>query len=184
MSRQQSAVKSPGISSVQSDDDDDEDDDPSYTSSESRKRPRREAAVAAARLIPRQPSPFELSPPPSRGSSAGGAQSNRKVSHSLIERRRRERINDCLSHLKQIVPQCRAEGEKKVAKAKERGRKRGRKGGDIMADEAQRGGLHKLEILQVSGVKARPSDEIVLANVHTAGHYSLCRGARGKSITS
>jgi hypothetical protein len=62
----------------------------------------------------------------------------------LIERRRREKINDCLTTLKETVPNLKEEGEKKIAKAKERGKKRGR--GD---DAGERGGLHKLEILQV-----------------------------------
>ncbi|GAA5884255.1 hypothetical protein JCM16303_002427 [Sporobolomyces ruberrimus] len=122
-------------------------------------RPRRSAAIVAARNIPRQPSPLELdsddgtfSPPPlvaapststSTGGGAGGGTTKRKVSHSLIERRRREKINDCLATLKDTVPNLKEEGEKKIAKAKERGRKRGR------GDEAgERGGLHKLEILQ------------------------------------
>ncbi|GAA5987857.1 hypothetical protein JCM5350_003173 [Sporobolomyces pararoseus] len=125
------------------------------------KRPRRSAAIVAERRIPRQPSPLELdsddgtfSPPPvssTNGSSTirssreavGGGASKRKVSHSLIERRRREKINDCLSTLKETVPTLREEGAKKIAKAKERGRKRGR--GD---ESGERGGLHKLEILQ------------------------------------
>ncbi|GAA6000897.1 uncharacterized protein JCM10292_006480 [Rhodotorula paludigena] len=127
------------------------------------KRPRRSAAIVAARNIPRQPSPFDLeddggadaddvespsaSPPPGSGAAAGGrsagAASKRKVSHSLIERRRREKINDCLATLRETVPSLKEEGEKKIARAKERGRKRGR------GDEAgERGGLHKLEILQ------------------------------------
>lgn len=127
------------------------------------KPPRRSAAIAAARNIPRNPSPLELdsddasfSPPPlivpsstvvSTGGGGGGAASKRKVSHSLIERRRREKINDCLATLKETVPSLKEEGEKKIAKAKERGRKRGR------GDEAgERGGLHKLEILQVRQV--------------------------------
>lgn len=127
------------------------------------KRPRRSAAIAAARNLPRQPSPFDLeddvddddaaeddpspsaSPPPtssSRGAGGSGS-SKRKVSHSLIERRRREKINDCLATLRETVPSLREEGERKLARAKERGRKRGR------GDEAgERGGLHKLEILQ------------------------------------
>ncbi|GAA5954465.1 hypothetical protein JCM3765_004465 [Sporobolomyces pararoseus] len=125
------------------------------------KRPRRSAAIVAERRIPRQPSPLELdsddatfSPPPMIAPSAsnsartskepgGGGASKRKVSHSLIERRRREKINDCLATLKDTVPNLREEGAKKIAKAKERGRKRGR--GD---DTGERGGLHKLEILQ------------------------------------
>lgn len=119
-----------------------------------RQRPRREASKAAAKAIPRQLSPLDLSPP-IRSTAvnglgailANGSGSQRKVSHSLIERRRREKINDCLGSLKQIVPHCREEGEKKEARARERGRKRGRKAeGD---DDTQRGGLHKLEILQV-----------------------------------
>ncbi|GAA5919656.1 hypothetical protein JCM1841_005211 [Sporobolomyces salmonicolor] len=121
------------------------------------KRPRRSAAIVAARNIPRHPSPFELesddgsvSPPPPASSSARAgasgssfAPSKRKVSHSLIERRRREKINECLATLRETVPNLREEGERKLARAKERGRKRGK------GDEAgERGGLHKLEILQ------------------------------------
>ena len=130
----------------------------------SSKRPRRSAAIAAARNIPRQPSPFDLeggephddeddpdaaspsaSPPPS-GARASSSASKRKVSHSLIERRRREKINECLAQLRETVPSLREEGERKVARAKERGRKRGRGGS---GEGAERGGLHKLEILQV-----------------------------------
>ncbi|GAA5966125.1 hypothetical protein JCM21900_004948 [Sporobolomyces salmonicolor] len=121
------------------------------------KRPRRSAALVAARNIPRHPSPFELesddgsvSPPPPASSTARAgasgssfAPSKRKVSHSLIERRRREKINECLATLRETVPNLREEGERKLARAKERGRKRGK------GDEAgERGGLHKLEILQ------------------------------------
>jgi hypothetical protein len=162
---------------------DDEEEDPSYTTSSSRKRPKRDAAISAARNIPRQPSPFELSPPLSRGSNGGaaagasGSQSNREVSHSLIERRRRERINDCLAHLRQLVPQCREEGEKKVARAKERGRKRGRKAEDDGGEDGQRGGLHKLEILQVSASSAMASEFITHVRSST-GNDSLRRGAR------
>ncbi|GAA6024633.1 hypothetical protein JCM11491_002884 [Sporobolomyces phaffii] len=75
--------------------------------------------------------------------AGGGGASKRKVSHSLIERRRREKINDCLATLKDTVPNLKEEGERKIAKAKERGRKRGR--GD---DAGASSGLHKLEILQ------------------------------------
>lgn len=167
------------------------------------KRPRRSAAIAAAQNIPRQPSPLELdsdedddatfSPPP-RGShlsstssikassrenaggggggaaGSGGASSKRKVSHSLIERRRREKINDCLSTLKETVPCLREEGAKKIAKAKERGRKRGRD------DAGERGGLHKLEILQAS-LRQCPQ---------RAGqpHLTRCRHCREPSIIS
>lgn len=111
-------------------------------------RPRRQAARIAAQALstPRQPSPLELSPlvEPDffEAPEPAGGGTNRKVSHSLIERRRREKINDCLSTLKALVPHCRAESEKKEARAKERGRKRGRQ------DESHHGGLHKLEILQ------------------------------------
>ena len=48
-----------------------------------------------------------------------------------------------------MVPQCREEGEKKVARAKERGRRKGRKGEQYEESGDTRGGLHKLEILQV-----------------------------------
>lgn len=131
-----------------------------------RERPRREASRLAAQAIatPRQPSPFDLPPPPrpsashSRTSASGSRKavsletsvgSSRKVSHSLIERRRREKINECLSTLRRLVPYCREEGERKEARAKERGRKRGSR---MVVDddgEQSRGGLHKLEILQV-----------------------------------
>ncbi|GAA6056337.1 hypothetical protein JCM3770_000676 [Rhodotorula araucariae] len=123
-------------------------------------RPRRSAAIVAARNIPRQPSPFDLeggegedadaestsaSPPPEAFSGRAGraGASKRKVSHSIIERRRRERINECLTTLRETVPSLKAEGERKLARAKERGRKRGRG-----SDAGERGGLHKLEILQ------------------------------------
>jgi len=46
--------------------------------------------------------------------------------------------------LRSIVPQCREQGEAKVARAKERGRKRGRK----EDGDGDKQGLHKLEILQ------------------------------------
>ncbi|BGP22597.1 HLH transcription regulator [Rhodotorula toruloides] len=136
------------------------DDDDWLPSSSTGKRPRRSAAIAAARNLPRQPSPFDLeeddpsveepspsaSPPPTASSSraAGTAgSSKRKVSHSLIERRRREKINQCLQALRETVPSLKEEGERKMARARERGRKRGR------GDEAgERGGLHKLEILE------------------------------------
>lgn len=137
------------------------DDDDWLPESSNAKRPRRSAAIAAARNLPRQPSPFDLeeddpsvkepspstSPPPtasaSRGAGVAGS-SKRKVSHSLIERRRREKINQCLQVLRETVPSLKEEGERKMARARERGRKRGR------GDEAgERGGLHKLEILEV-----------------------------------
>ncbi|BGP29838.1 hypothetical protein JCM10296v2_001584 [Rhodotorula toruloides] len=136
------------------------DDDDWLPESSTVKRPRRSAAIAAARNLPRQPSPLDLedddpsvkepspstSPPPTASSSraAGMAgSSKRKVSHSLIERRRREKINQCLQVLKETVPSLKEEGERKMARARERGRKRGR------GDEAgERGGLHKLEILE------------------------------------
>ncbi|BGP05805.1 hypothetical protein JCM10049v2_001618 [Rhodotorula toruloides] len=136
------------------------DDDDWLPESSNAKRPRRSAAIAAARNLPRQPSPFDLeeddpsvkepspstSPPPtasaSRGAGVAGS-SKRKVSHSLIERRRREKINQCLQVLRETVPSLKEEGERKMARARERGRKRGR------GDEAgERGGLHKLEILE------------------------------------
>ena len=140
-------------------------------------RPRRSAAIAAARNLPRQPSPFDLEdddddddavegdpspsaspPPPSSSRGAGGSgSSRRKVSHSLIERRRREKINDCLAILRETVPSLREEGERKLARAKERGRKRGR--GD---DAGERGGLHKLEILQASFCGATLSRLLIL----------------------
>lgn len=114
-----------------------------------RKRPRREASVAA-KLALRQPSPLDLSPPfrPTGAGTGGGSQANRKVSHSLIERRRREKINQCLATLSEVVPQNQEERERKDIKAKERGRKRGRKGEDGDED-GQRNGLHKLEVLEV-----------------------------------
>ncbi|KAI9024928.1 hypothetical protein CLU79DRAFT_745468 [Phycomyces nitens] len=60
--------------------------------------------------------PFIPSPPldgcpgnPQDNSGSSGAEQReqaRKVSHSAIERRRRERINDKMSHLKQLIPAC------------------------------------------------------------------------------
>ncbi|KAL0088161.1 helix-loop-helix DNA-binding domain-containing transcription factor [Phycomyces blakesleeanus] len=60
--------------------------------------------------------PFIPSPPldgcpgnPQDNSGPSGAEQReqaRKVSHSAIERRRRERINDKMSHLKQLIPAC------------------------------------------------------------------------------
>ncbi|GAA5990503.1 hypothetical protein JCM11641_007741 [Rhodosporidiobolus odoratus] len=130
-------------------------------------RPRRSAAVVAARKIPRQPSPFDLDDAgevgegdlydeqdadgdsvldedKGSGGSAGGGKkpSKRKVSHSVIERRRREKINACLETLRETVPQLREEGQRKLEQKRVRGRKRGRGGGE------HGGGLHKLEILQ------------------------------------
>lgn len=162
------------------------------------KRPRRSAAIAAARNLPRQPSPFDLeddvddddaaeddpspsaSPPPtssSRGAGGSGS-SKRKVSHSLIERRRREKINDCLATLRETVPSLREEGERKLARAKERGRKRGR------GDEAgERGGLHKLEILQVSLCGAALSQLLVLPPLPRKNTDRIDPAHRGPSRT-
>ncbi|KAK4704938.1 hypothetical protein P7C70_g1275, partial [Phenoliferia sp. Uapishka_3] len=113
----------------------------------SRKRPRREAALVA-KLALRQPSPqADSDSPPPIPPSEYGYQSNRKVSHSLIERRRRERINSCLATLSLVVPQCREEGEKKERKARERGRKRV-KAQAAGEEEGQKNGLHKLEVLE------------------------------------
>ncbi|KAL8292995.1 hypothetical protein RQP46_000689 [Phenoliferia psychrophenolica] len=130
-----------------------------------RKRPRREASVAA-KLALRQPSPLDLSPPfrPTGGAGGngggGGSQANRKVSHSLIERRRREKINQCLATLSEVVPQNQEERERKDKKAKERGRKRGRKGDDG-DDDGNRNGLHKLEVLEGTILYIRQLEERV-----------------------
>lgn len=161
----------------------------------SAKRPRRSAAIAAARNIPRQPSPLDLeggddadfdaesasaSPPPRTGESSsrddrrGSTASRRKVSHSLIERRRREKINECLAVLRETVPDLREEGERKVARAKERGRKRGRG-----QDAGERGGLHKLEILQVRALEGRK----VLVSEVVADYGDACRG-RSPTLSS
>ncbi|SCZ95985.1 BZ3500_MvSof-1268-A1-R1_Chr8-1g09927 [Microbotryum saponariae] len=124
-----------------------------------RKRPRRGAAITARRFD------LDLSDGPPSCSAASDKRghtsrpdekssshlSTRKISHSLIERRRRERINDCLSQLKRLVPQCREYGEQKVRRAHERGRNRLR-ANDPMEDSSGGSGLHKLEILQVSTV--------------------------------
>lgn len=157
-------------------------------SSSTGKRPRRSAAIAAARNLPHQPSPFDLedddpsveepspsaSPPPAASSprAAGAAgSSKRKVSHSLIERRRREKINQCLQVLRETVPSLKEEGERKMARARERGRKRGR--GD---DAGERGGLHKLEILEVSHSLFR--DETFPAEpCPCTGHNRVHRGS-------
>ncbi|KAI8339690.1 hypothetical protein BC941DRAFT_421185 [Chlamydoabsidia padenii] len=47
--------------------------------------------------------PYQLSPPPT---TAHEREQARKVSHSAIERRRRERINDKIMQLKQLIPTC------------------------------------------------------------------------------
>lgn len=130
------------------------------------KRARR--SVNSKPPIPRQLSPFELSPTSqsiieteasssttttTTTSSMLNNTTNRKVSHSLIERRRREKINDCLASLRQMVPQCRVEARAKEVRAKERTRKRGRGNKDDDAEDGEgegpRGGLHKLQILVV-----------------------------------
>lgn len=114
-----------------------------------RKRPRRDGTSNKS-LAERPGSDYEGEASSKSPAGPTGSQSNRKVSHSLIERRRREKINDCLGTLKTMVPHCREEGERKEARAKERGRKRGKKDeGGMGDDEGNRGGLHKLEILQV-----------------------------------
>ncbi|KAI9257890.1 Myc-type, basic helix-loop-helix domain-containing protein [Sporodiniella umbellata] len=71
------------------------------------------------RLLPKtSPSPFypfqlspQLAPHPTRrsGSTADEREQARKISHSAIERRRRERINDKITQLKDLIPSC-AEG--------------------------------------------------------------------------
>ncbi|GAA5944724.1 uncharacterized protein JCM15063_002382 [Sporobolomyces koalae] len=104
----------------------------------------------------------------------GGSSSKRKVSHSLIERRRREKINDCLSTLKETVPILKEEGERKIAKAKERGRRRGALA--TTDDNGERGGLHKLEILQgtieyIAQLRARIEElETRTAPISTSRH--------------
>ncbi|TNY23640.1 hypothetical protein DMC30DRAFT_389078 [Rhodotorula diobovata] len=163
----------------------------------SAKRPRRSAAIAAARNIPRQPSPLDLeggndadfdaesasaSPPPRTGESSsrddrrGATASRRKVSHSLIERRRREKINECLAVLRETVPDLREEGERKVARAKERGRKRGRG-----QDAGERGGLHKLEIIEqlrrrVAELEASQTSVQLRSPESSAGFTSSSKG--------
>ncbi|SCV67067.1 BQ2448_5713 [Microbotryum intermedium] len=135
------------------------------SSSNLRKRPRRGAAIEAARKLPKAPSPFDsdLDEDPSSSSATtprrrhgprldtqSSSNSKRKISHSLIERRRRERINECLSQLKRLVPQCREYGEEKRLRARERGRNRVRANEALEDGSSGIGasGLHKLEILQ------------------------------------
>ncbi|SGY40073.1 BQ5605_C003g02320 [Microbotryum silenes-dioicae] len=129
------------------------------------KRPRRGAAIEGARKKAPSPIDLDLSDGPPSCSAASDKRghtsrpdekssshlSTRKISHSLIERRRRERINDCLSQLKRLVPQCREYGEQKVRRAHERGRNRVR-ANDPLEDGSGGSGLHKLQILQVSAI--------------------------------
>lgn len=64
---------------------------------------------ARKRKMNKQPSPFELDlteEEPTRCKSKIPAARNRKTLHSLIERRRREKINDCLVRLCDLVPAC------------------------------------------------------------------------------
>ena len=66
--------------------------------------------------------------PSNAGAGAGGAGrtgTRRRVSHSLIERRRREKINECLARLREGVPQCREHVSLKEKRAKDRARRRG-----------------------------------------------------------
>ncbi|KAM0792113.1 hypothetical protein ACM66B_004817 [Microbotryomycetes sp. NB124-2] len=145
------------------------------------KRTKREAAATAQRSLPRRNSPpEELSPPPVPRS--GTQHSNRRVSHSLIERRRREKINECLAHLKRLVPQCRVEGERKIARARERGRKRGRKS-DEESDDSPRGGLHKLEILQGT-IEYLEELEARLAALGAAGAGSVASNQNPTRVTA
>ncbi|KAI8334974.1 Myc-type, basic helix-loop-helix domain-containing protein [Chlamydoabsidia padenii] len=57
---------------------------------------------------PYQPpiTPPSALPPSSHYSTADQREQARKVSHSAIERRRRERINDKIMQLKQLIPTC------------------------------------------------------------------------------
>ncbi|KAI8894589.1 Myc-type, basic helix-loop-helix domain-containing protein [Globomyces pollinis-pini] len=41
---------------------------------------------------------------------------NRKISHSVIERRRRERTNQCLGKLKDLVPSCSVQPNQNIQK--------------------------------------------------------------------
>lgn len=50
--------------------------------------------------------PYYPIPSPTPASSADERERARKVSHSAIERRRRERINDKIHQLKQLIPYC------------------------------------------------------------------------------
>ncbi|CAO3666165.1 unnamed protein product [Rhizopus stolonifer] len=73
------------------------------------------ASNSQPRLLPKtSPTPFypfQLSPqlPPNVGrnhSTADEREQARKISHSAIERRRRERINDKITQLKDLIPSC------------------------------------------------------------------------------
>jgi len=73
--------------------DDSADDDFAPTNSAATsKRPRRASALASSGSTQ---SNHRTSPTSPELTATGGKPSNRKVSHSLIERRRREKINDC-----------------------------------------------------------------------------------------
>jgi hypothetical protein len=74
----------------------------------------------------------------------------RRISHSLIERRRRERINECLQKLRNIVPQCSAMAELKRQKSRRRNRPSASSAAAGGGEDGAGGGggnMHKLEIL-------------------------------------
>lgn len=141
---------------VMEEDEDDDDDEydgteevkvPSY-GAKGKKRKLVDGAGGGARKRvsidgPATTKPGGTSRPTTTTTTTGGGKtkvSDRRISHSLIERRRREKINDCLSRLKSLVPQCREMLEEKEARAGERGRKRRRGGNHHDGGEGVKGG--------------------------------------------
>jgi Helix-loop-helix DNA-binding domain len=118
------------------------------------------------------------------GAGAGGRERERapgrRISHSLIERRRRERINDCLQKLRNMVPQCSALAELKRQKSRRRNRPAAAAGDE----HAGGGNMHKLEILlgtieYVEELRARVEE--LERERHSASHGVKTGGARGGS---
>lgn len=64
------------------------------------------SGLATAAYYPAPPTTTLHTSPASRPSTADERELARKVSHSAIERRRRERINDKIVQLRQLIPSC------------------------------------------------------------------------------
>lgn len=116
------------------------------------------------------------------GKPASTASASRKASHSVIERRRRERINETLAKLSELVPGCRAALEAKDAKSSTRSRRKSdRAGGKVMMGETALnvGGLHKLDVLLATVEhiewlhKVRPPSSVLLSRGSETLHRSL-----------
>ncbi|GAA97864.1 uncharacterized protein L969DRAFT_96245 [Mixia osmundae IAM 14324] len=121
----------------------------STASSESDVAPRAEDLYvpAAAELVSNNPQKGRRAPLRSdSGKTAANSKTSRKISHSLIERRRREKINDCLQSLAHLVPECRAQVSQHTSKARERAPKTSCARSDEPAPRAMP--IEKLSVLQ------------------------------------